>query len=85
MQKASFMLVVLLAMTRISTGRTAFVLTDDNFEHDTQMLTGSTTGDWLVLFCEKKQKKKVCNQMYEAWDALSGELYGRVSAATVDT
>ena len=27
-------------------------LTDDNFEHDTQATSGSTTGDWLILFCE---------------------------------
>ena len=26
------------------------VLTDDNFEHDTQATSGSTTGSWLVLF-----------------------------------
>ncbi|KAL3675209.1 hypothetical protein R1sor_025157 [Riccia sorocarpa] len=26
------------------------VLTDDNFEHDTQAATGQTTGIWLVLF-----------------------------------
>jgi hypothetical protein len=26
------------------------VLTDSNFEHDTQATTGSTTGRWLVLF-----------------------------------
>lgn len=26
------------------------VLTDENFEHDTQATTGSTTGRWLVVF-----------------------------------
>ena len=26
------------------------VLTDKNFEHDTQATTGATTGDWFVLF-----------------------------------
>jgi hypothetical protein len=25
-------------------------LNDENFEHDTQATTGSTTGDWLVAF-----------------------------------
>ena len=23
-------------------------LTDDNFEHDTQVATGATTGDWFI-------------------------------------
>jgi hypothetical protein len=26
------------------------ILTDKNFEHDTQATTGATTGDWFVLF-----------------------------------
>jgi hypothetical protein len=26
------------------------ILTDQNFEHDTQATTGATTGDWFVLF-----------------------------------
>ena len=65
--------------------RVAKVLTDENFEHDTQMPGGATTGDWLVLFCEKKMKKKLCNRRYEEWNELSGELFGRVTAATVDT
>ena len=26
------------------------VLTDKNFEHDTQAVTGATTGDWLIEF-----------------------------------
>ena len=29
------------------------VLTDANFEHDTQATTGSTTGRWLILFNNK--------------------------------
>ena len=41
-------------------GRKAYVLTDENFEHDTQMLGAATTGDWLVMFCEVKMKKKKC-------------------------
>ena len=26
------------------------ILTDENFEHDTQATTGATTGDWFVMF-----------------------------------
>lgn len=29
------------------------VLTDANFEHDTQATSGGTTGSWLVLFYDK--------------------------------
>ncbi len=47
---------VLLCATFLLLGLTsaqiAVELTDDNFEHDTQATTGSTTGDWLILFCE---------------------------------
>ena len=31
------------------------LLTDENFEHDTQATTGSTTGDWLLLFCDEQR------------------------------
>lgn len=31
-------------------GAEVAVLTDANFEHDTQATTGGTTGSWLVLF-----------------------------------
>lgn len=33
------------------------VLTDENFEHDTQAASGSTTGDWLILFCNDRYKQ----------------------------
>ena len=49
------------------------------------MLGGATTGDWLVLFCEIKMKKRLCGEMYEFWNELSGELAGRLTVATVDT
>ena len=76
---------MLFTLLDLSMGRTAYVLTDENFEHDTQMIGGATTGDWLVLFCERKLKKRVCDELYETWNELSGELYGRLTAATVDT
>lgn len=31
-------------------------LTDANFEHDTQAVTGATTGDWFILFCNERFK-----------------------------
>ena len=48
------------------------VLNNDNFEHDTQAVTGATTGDWLVEFyapwcghCKKlkPEYKKVASYM----------------------
>ena len=45
-----FSLLVVIAWTR-----RAIVLTDETFENDTQAASGSTTGDWLVLFCEPRR------------------------------
>jgi len=36
------------------------VLTDVNFEHDTQASTGQTTGIWLVRFCSPKAVSNWC-------------------------
>lgn len=38
------------AIDHFSNGVRAARLTDANFEHDTQASTGSTTGDWLIIF-----------------------------------
>jgi len=35
------------------------ILTDANFEHDTQATTGSTTGRWLILFHNANNKAEV--------------------------
>ena len=40
--------------------RDAYLLTQENFEHDTQATTGGTTGDWVVLFCSP-MRFEVCN------------------------
>lgn len=37
------------AMASLTENNEVKVLTDDNFEHDTQAATGMTTGDWFVL------------------------------------
>jgi len=64
--------------------RQAYLLTEENFEHDTQATTGGTTGDWVVLFCSPK-RFEVCNETMPVWEELADELYGKVSVAFVDT
>jgi hypothetical protein len=59
------------------------VLGDDNFEHETQATTGSTTGDWLLLFCEVRHVA-LCRELLDTWDSLYHELYGRVNVAYID-
>lgn len=61
----------------------AIELTEENFEHDTQATTGSTTGDWLILFCEYERFKK-CRDYQPFWDELSGLLRGKTSVAYID-
>ena len=61
----------------------AYELTDLNFEHDTQATTGSTTGDWLILFCEYERFEK-CRNYQPFWDELAGILRGRVTVAYID-
>ena len=61
----------------------AYELTDSNFEHDTQATTGSTTGDWLILFCEF-QRFKVCREYAPFWNELAGMLRGQTTVAFVD-
>lgn len=56
-------------------------LTDKTFEHDTQATTGSTTGDWLVYFCEPAQ----CAANLETWASVRNELFGYATVAAVDT
>ena len=48
------------------------------------MTTGATTGDWLVLFCEKERFKKRCEDIEPHWNKLAGELYGKTSVAYVN-
>jgi len=60
-----------------------YELNDDNFEHDTQATTGSTTGDWLILFCEF-ERLKICRDYEQFWNELSGMLRGQTTVAYVD-
>ncbi len=59
-------------------------LTDATFEHDTQATTGSTTGDWLVSFCNRQREPLLCSQSDAIWQKVSDKLRGRVSVAHVD-
>jgi hypothetical protein len=61
-------------------GEDALFLNDDTFEHDTQASTGATTGDWLVLFCDKSTHKD-CRQIMPLWNDLADRLTGRASVA----
>lgn len=60
-------------------GKAPIVLNDENFEHDTQAASGSTTGDWLILFCDDRYK--LCREIQDLWTELSGVLYGKINVA----
>ena len=62
-------------------GKKPVVLTDKNFEHDTQATTGGTTGDWFVSFCDREKNEKVCTDSDSVWTELSQQLTHRVSIA----
>ena len=62
----------------------AYILTDENFEHDTQATTGSTTGDWLILFCEFERFPKKCHGYMDFWNELAGVLRGKTTVAQVN-
>ena len=62
----------------------AKILTDENFEHDTQATSGSTTGDWFLMFC-KDSKTIVCSQdVKDNWDELYFRLRGKATVAYLD-
>eukprot|EP00052_Salpingoeca_macrocollata_P005618 m.48434 g.48434 ORF g.48434 m.48434 type:complete len:230 (+) comp14958_c0_seq4:30-719(+) len=57
-------------------------LSNEDFEHNTQASTGSTTGPWFIKmyapWCGH------CRSMAPAWDELASRLKGRVNVAKVD-
>ncbi|XP_055296942.1 thioredoxin domain-containing protein [Sitodiplosis mosellana] len=57
-------------------------LTDDSFEHLTQAATGSTTGDWLVLFYNRECID--CQRLSAVWEAVGAGLRNRVNVARVE-
>ncbi|KAK8803827.1 hypothetical protein WA158_001521 [Blastocystis sp. Blastoise] len=58
------------------------VLTDINFEDNTQASTGSTTGNWFVKFFAPWCGH--CKRLAPVWEDLASDLYGQVNIAEVD-
>ena len=57
-------------------------LTDDTFEHLTQASSGSTTGDWFVMFYGTDCLE--CVRMTARWEAVGAKLRQRVNVARID-
>ena len=57
-------------------------LTDENFEHDTQVSTGATTGPWFVKFYAPWCGH--CKKLAPVWDELAAALEGEVNVAKSD-
>lgn len=62
------------------------ILTEENFEHLTQVATGATTGDWFVLF--HKGEAECCKSLLSAWQSLAAKVSSsndlQLSIARVD-
>lgn len=71
-------LLVLLSIAKSN----VIVLTSNNFEHDTQASSGSTTGDWLIKYYAPWCGH--CNKMAPMYDELAKELDGSVNVAKID-
>jgi thioredoxin-like negative regulator of GroEL len=57
-------------------------LSDRDFEHDTQAMSGSTTGDWLINFCDAKME--TCKELMPHWNELANRLNRRVRVAHIN-
>lgn len=57
-------------------------LTDKIFEHITQVATGATTGDWLVMFYGASCVE--CQRLHAVWEGVGAALRGRINVARVD-
>ena len=58
------------------------VLESSTFEHETQAVTGATTGDWFVKFYAPWCGH--CKKLAPIWDELAADLKGEVNVAKVD-
>lgn len=63
-------------------GQELQILDDSNFEHDTQISTGATTGDWFVMF--GSEWCKACMLAKPSWAYLANELRGETNVAVID-
>jgi len=59
-------------------------LNDETFEHLTQLSTGATTGDWLLLFASKSRPECMKPQLGDV-ATIAARLRGRKNVATIDT
>ncbi|KAG4077913.1 hypothetical protein HA402_013847 [Bradysia odoriphaga] len=57
-------------------------LSDVNFEHLTQASTGSTTGDWFMLFYS--QTCIECQRLTAVWEAVGARLKSRMNVARIN-
>ena len=58
------------------------VLDTENFEHDTQITTGATTGDWFVEFYAPWCGH--CKKLESIWEEVAVDLKDKVNVAKVD-
>ena len=65
-----------------SKDKNLITLNDENFEHDTQATSGSTTGDWFVSFsapwCDR------CKELMPTLEAVAMELMGETNVAIIN-
>lgn len=63
-------------------GQELHILDDSTFEHDTQVATGATTGDWFVMF--GSEYCKACLLLKPTWAYIAKELQGTVNVAIIE-
>eukprot|EP01012_Entosiphon_sulcatum_P010267 TRINITY_DN1596_c0_g1_i1.p1 TRINITY_DN1596_c0_g1~~TRINITY_DN1596_c0_g1_i1.p1 ORF type:complete len:573 (+),score=105.81 TRINITY_DN1596_c0_g1_i1:1179-2897(+) len=63
-------------------GQELHILDDATFEHDTQVATGATTGDWFVMF--GSEYCKACLLLKPTWAYIAKELQGEVNVAIIE-
>ncbi|CAG5075765.1 Similar to TP02_0602: Thioredoxin domain-containing protein (Theileria parva) [Cotesia congregata] len=59
-----------------------FKLTDETFEHLTQVSTGATTGDWFVMFYSDNCVE--CQRLGARWEAVGAKIKRRINTARVN-
>ena len=73
---------LLLSSVALCASAAVVELTDANFEHDTQVSTGATTGPWFVKFYAPWCGH--CKKLAPVWDQLATALEGEVNVAKSD-